>query len=112
MYVVVALIILISSFLWSSNSQRQQAAASMLEEAETLALAMDSVWEFIEINQNKIILDQNNNYALYCVTAAKSISRLFTYESEYVIRYTNTTTRKDIDTPDTFERTADVDTGF
>jgi signal transduction histidine kinase len=75
----------------------------MLEEAETLALTMDSVWEFIEINQNKIILDEKGNYTLYCVTAAKSISRLFTYESDYVIRYTNTTTRKGIDTPDEFE---------
>ena len=103
LFVVIIAILLSANVAWSSYSQRQQAQREMLETAQILALEMDAIWDFMEINQEKFIRDEDGNYDLYCVVAAKAVSKMFTRNSNYTIHYTNTSTRKDDDAPDDFE---------
>jgi signal transduction histidine kinase len=77
----------------------------MLEKAQILSREMDAVWEFFEVNQHQFI-DENGTDELYCVIAAKAVSKFFTEDSDYVIHYTNLTTRRPSDAPDEFEITA------
>lgn len=95
----------ISGF-WSAFSQQEQAQKEMLEKAQILAQEMDAVWTFFETNQHQFKTDENGNYELYCVIAAKAVSKFFTSETDYVIRYTNLTTRRLADAPDAFESEA------
>lgn len=106
LFVVIIAILLSANIAWSSYSQRQQAEREMLETAQILALEMDAIWDFMEINQEKFIKDESGNYDLYCVVAAKAVSKMFTRGSNYTIHYTNTSTRKEDDAPDGFETEA------
>ena len=103
---VVMVAALCVSGCWSAFSQQEQAQKEMLEKAQILAQEMDAVWTFFETNQNQFKTDENGNYTLYCVIAAKSVSKFFTSETDYVIRYTNLTTRRLADAPDAFETEA------
>lgn len=94
------------SGFWSAFSQQEQAQKEMLEKAQILAQEMDAVWTFFETNQHQFKTDENGNYELYCVIAAKAVSKFFTSETDYVIRYTNLTTRRKADAPDAFETEA------
>ena len=94
---------LIASGIWSAFSQQNQAEKEMLEKAQILAQEMDAVWTFFETNQHQFKTDENGNYELYCVIAAKSVSKFFTAETDYTIHYTNLTTRRASDAPDAFE---------
>ena len=88
---------------WIRQSQEAQVEREMLETTRVLAQEMDAVWEFMETNQSQFKLGSDGTYNLYCVVAAKAVSRIFTRDSDYVIHYTNTTTRKPDDAPDDFE---------
>ena len=46
---------------------------------------MDAVWTFFETNQHQFKTDERGNYELYCVVAAKSVSKFFTAETDYTI---------------------------
>lgn len=87
--------------------QQDQAEREMLQTVKVLATEMDAVWDFMERNQNQFVQNENGTYNLYCVVAAKSISRAFTESADgFAIRYTNTTTRRASDAPDLFEQEA------
>lgn len=92
-----------ASIFWSMFTQQKQAEKEMLEKAQILAQEMDAVWTFFETNQHQFKTDENGNYELYCVIAAKSVSKFFTSETDYTIHYTNLTTRRASDAPDEFE---------
>jgi signal transduction histidine kinase len=92
--------------LWSNNAQQAQAEREMLEKAQILSREMDAVWEFFEVNQHQFNVGENGSDELYCVIAAKAVSKFFTEDSDYVIHYTNLTTRRPSDAPDEFETSA------
>ena len=104
--IAVGAAVLGSSMMYSVYSQERQAEAEMLEKAQILAQEMDAVWAFFETNQHYFKTDENGNYELYCVIAAKAVSRFFTSETDYTIHYTNITTRRAADAPDAFETEA------
>jgi signal transduction histidine kinase len=93
----------------STNLQEGQAKQEMLEKARVLSQQMNAVWNFIEINQDLIDTDSDGTYnfkGVYCAIAGKSIAVHFNRESDYVIRYTSTTPRKNSAYPDEFESEA------
>jgi signal transduction histidine kinase len=100
---IVVIVVMLGVFVfWSNNAQQTQAEREMLEKAQILSREMDAVWEFFEVNQHQFI-DENGTDELYCVIAAKAVSKFFTEDSNYVIHYTNLTTRRPSDAPDEFE---------
>lgn len=106
LFVIVTAAVLGVSGAWSMFSQESQAEKEMLEKAQILTQEMDAVWTFFETNQHQFKTDENGNYELYCVIAAKSVSKFFTSETDYSIHYTNITTRRASDAPDVFETEA------
>lgn len=97
------------STLWSSYSQQNQAEVEMHEKALVLAAQLDAVWEFMDINQERINSDSDGSYnfkGLHCSVVGKSIAELFNDSSEYITRYTNITPRNEADTSDDFETEA------
>lgn len=106
LFVVVIVAALGLASYWSVRSQQEQSEKEMLEKAQVLAQEMDAVWTFFETNQHQFKTDENGNYELYCVIAAKSVSKFFTAETNYLIHYTNVTTRRAADAPDEFEQEA------
>lgn len=103
LFAMVAIVLLAVGAVWIRESQERQTEREMLETTRVLAREMDAVWEFMEMNQHQFKLGSDGTYNLYCVVAAKSVSKIFTRDSDYVIHYTNTTTRKPDDAPDDFE---------
>lgn len=94
---------------WNQHVQNERARNEMLEKAQILTQEMDAVWRFMEVNQDRMKSAEDMGYAtddLYCVIAAKSVSKLFTVETDYVIHYTNLETRRVSDSPDEFETAA------
>lgn len=74
-----------------------------------LAAEMRAAWDFVDMNQNVINRAEDGSFRtkhLVCVVAAKSISMLFTTETDYSIRFTNETPRQLANSPDTFEQEA------
>lgn len=106
LFVAVIAVLLGFNVAWRQHTQHEQTERELLEKAQVLAVEMDAVWDFMERNQNQFKTDEDGNYTLYCVVAAKSISRSFTAETDYIIHYTNTSTRRKSDAPDEFEREA------
>ena len=106
LFILVVTVALGAAGLWSALSQQKQAEKEMLEKAQVLAQEMDAVWTFFETNQHQFKTDEQGNYELYCVIAAKSVSKFFTAETDYTIHYTNVTTRRSSDAPDEFEAAA------
>lgn len=88
---------------WSQHEIEQRTENGMLESAQILASEMDAVWDFMEINEDAFVLGEDGTPKLYCVTASKAVSRLFTDKTDYDIHYTNTHTRRPFDAPDAFE---------
>lgn len=95
--------------LWNIQLQRQQAENEAREKAEVLADEMHAMWDFVDINQNTINRTEEGGFrtkALVCVVAAKSVSTLFTMNTDYEIRYTSPTPRQKANAPDEFEQRA------
>jgi signal transduction histidine kinase len=105
LFVAVALVLLVGNFFWRSYVLEAQAEREMLQSTKVLAEEMDAIWDFMEINQGQFVRHQDGTYNLYCVVAAKAVSRIFTTNNadDYIIHYTNLTTRKPDDAPDAFE---------
>jgi signal transduction histidine kinase len=109
LFMAVAIVAFGTSLTWSSYFQHAQAESEMLEKAQILSQEMEAVWDFMEINQDRMGDFQvaGKNYkGFYCVIAAKAVSSLFTEKTDYVIHYTNQKTRKPSDAPDAFESEA------
>jgi signal transduction histidine kinase len=108
LFVAVALVLLVGNFFWRSYILQTQAEHEMLQTTQVLAEEMDAIWDFMEINQGQFIRHKDGTYNLYCVVAAKAVSRIFTTNNtdDFIIHYTNLTTRKPDDAPDDFETQA------
>lgn len=110
---IILIILLVCSIslsaAWSYQNQMAQAKVEMLEKARILSDEMDAVWEFIDINQPRIDTDSDGSYnfkGLYCAIAGKSIAKILERDTNYIIRYTNTTPRKNKSISDAYEAAA------
>lgn len=95
--------------LWNIHLQQQQAQNEAREKAEVLADQMRAVWDFIDINQNIVNRNEDGTFrskTLVCVVAAKSVSMLFTTQTDYTIRFTSQTPRQAANAADEFEERA------
>jgi signal transduction histidine kinase len=104
--VALIVVLLLLNIIWSNFSQEKQAKEEMLEKAQILAEQLGAFWQFMDNNQSLIDTDADGSYnfkGLNCVIAGKQISRIVTEETDYIIKYTNTTTRQTSDSPDSFE---------
>lgn len=94
---------------WNLSLQSAQAENEAREKAEVLAAEMRAAWDFVDMNQNVINRAEDGSFRtkhLVCVVAAKSISMLFTTETDYSIRFTNEQPRQLANGPDAFEQEA------
>ena len=110
MFVVALIAVLMGAdALWNYSLQRTQAENEAREKAEVLASEMRAMWDFIDMNQDVINRDENGNFrtkTLVCVVAAKSVSTLFTSDTDYIIRFTGEIPRQNANAPDAFEQEA------
>ena len=94
---------------WNVQIQRKQSAVEAHEKAEVLAEEMHAVWRFIDVNQDNVNRNDDGtfrNMQLVCVVAAKSVSALFTRETDYSIRFVSTSPRHAANAADAFEAEA------
>lgn len=92
-----------------SHQRDQQAEERLYAQADAFAAEMDAVWQFFDVNQNKINYNSDGVYdfkGLYCSIVGKGIGAIFTQDSDYTIRYTGTHVRNKFDRPDEFESMA------
>ena len=104
LFVAMAVALLMGNGFWRDSVQHSQVEREMLEAARMLAVEMDAVWDFLEINQGQFVRNADGTYNVYCVVAAKVVAQKFTNNSGgVVIHYTNIETRKPTDAPDDYE---------
>lgn len=106
---VIMVALMAVDILWSLSLQNAQAENEAREKAEVLASEMRAAWDFVDMNQDVINRAEDGTFRtkhLVCVVAAKSISMLFTTETDYSIRFTNDTPRQAANAPDEFEQEA------
>lgn len=107
--IVLIAVLMGADALWNYSLQRTQAENEAREKAEVLASEMRAMWDFIDMNQDVINRDENGNFrtkTLVCVVAAKSVSTLFTSNTDYIIRFTGEAPRQKANAPDAFEQEA------
>lgn len=106
---VIMVALMAVDILWNLSLQNVQAENEAREKAEVLASEMRAAWDFVDMNQDVINRAEDGTFRtkhLVCVVAAKSISMLFTTETDYSIRFTNDTPRQAANAPDEFEQEA------
>lgn len=106
---VIMVALMAVDILWNLSLQNAQAENEAREKAEVLASEMRAAWDFVDMNQEVINRAEDGTFRtkhLVCVVAAKSISMLFTTETDYSIRFTNDTPRQAANAPDAFEQEA------
>lgn len=106
---VIMVALMAVDILWNLSLQNAQAENETREKAEVLASEMRAAWDFVDMNQDVINRAEDGTFRtkhLVCVVAAKSISMLFTTETDYSIRFTNDTPRQAANAPDEFEQEA------
>lgn len=106
---VIMIALMAVDILWNLSLQNAQAENEVREKAEVLAAEMRAAWDFVDMNQEVINRAEDGAFRtkhLVCVVAAKSISMLFTSETDYSIRFTNDTPRQAANAPDAFEQEA------
>lgn len=106
---VIMVALMAVDILWNLSLQNAQAENEAREKAEALASEMRAAWDFVDMNQDVINRAEDGTFRtkhLVCVVAAKSISMLFTTETDYSIRFTNDTPRQAANAPDEFEQEA------
>lgn len=106
---VITVALMAVDILWNLSLQNAQAENEAREKAEVLAAEMRAAWDFVDMNQEVINRAEDGAFRtkhLVCVVAAKSISMLFTSETDYSIRFTNDTPRQAANAPDAFEQEA------
>ena len=104
---VIMIALMAVDILWNLSLQNAQAENEAREKAEVLAAEMRAAWDFVDMNQEVINRAEDGAFRtkhLVCVVAAKSISMLFTSETDYSIRFTNDTPRQAANAPDAFEQ--------
>lgn len=103
-----AAVFLVCNLMWSTKMQSDHMTDELVGQARGFAKEMDSVWEYISINQDRI------NYSkagyefkrMHCSVAGKAVAALFTRDSEYTVRYVAENPRNLQDLPDDFEKRA------
>ena len=106
---VIMVALMAVDILWNLSLQNAQAENEAREKAEVLASEMRAAWDSVDMNQDVINRAEDGTFRtkhLVCVVAAKSISMLFTTETDYSIRFTNDTPRQAANAPDEFEQEA------
>lgn len=106
---VIMVALMAVDILWNLSLQNAQAENEAREKAEVLAAEMRAAWDFVDMNQDVINRAEDGTFRtkhLVYVVAAKSISMLFTTETDYSIRFTNDTPRQAANAPDAFEQEA------
>lgn len=106
---VIMVALMAVDILWNLSLQNAQAENEAREKAEVLASEMRAAWDFVDMNQDVINRAEDGTFRtkhLVCVVAAKSISMLFTTETDYSIRFTNDAPRQAANAPDEFEQEA------
>lgn len=106
---VIMVALMAVDILWNLSLQNAQAENEAREKAEVLASEMRAAWDFVDMNQDVINRAEDGTFRtkhLVCVVTAKSISMLFTTETDYSIRFTNDTPRQAANAPDEFEQEA------
>ena len=106
---VIMVALMAVDILWNLSLQNAQAENEARGKAEVLASEMRAAWDFVDMNQDVINRAEDGTFRtkhLVCVVAAKSISMLFTTETDYSIRFTNDTPRQAANAPDEFEQEA------
>ena len=106
---VIMVALMAVDILWNLSLQNAQAENEAREKAEVIASEMRAAWDFVDMNQDVINRAEDGTFRtkhLVCVVAAKSISMLFTTETDYSIRFTNDTPRQAANAPDEFEQEA------
>lgn len=106
---VIMIALMAVDILWNLSLQNAQAENEAREKAEVLAAEMRAAWDFVDMNQEVINRAEDGAFRtkhLVCVVAAKSISMLFTSETDYSIRFTNDTPRQAANASDAFEQEA------
>lgn len=106
---VIMVALMAVDILWNLSLQNAQAENEAREKAEVLAAEMRAAWDFVDMNQDVINRAEDGTFRtkhLVCVVAAKTISMLFTTETDYSIRFTNDTPRQAANAPDAFEQEA------
>lgn len=99
---VIMIALMAVDILWNLSLQNAQAENEAREKAEVLAAEMRAAWDFVDMNQEVINRAEDGAFRtkhLVCVVAAKSISMLFTSETDYSIRFTNDTPRQAANAP-------------
>ncbi|MDR1185785.1 MAG: DUF3365 domain-containing protein [Coriobacteriales bacterium] len=112
--IVIFLVLLCILFLafnvwWNNYTQGERAESELLEKARILTSQNAAVWEFMDINQERIDTNTDGTYGfkgVYCAIAGKSIAILFARDTDYIIRFVNFSPRKNNATPDEFETRA------
>ncbi|MDR0350655.1 MAG: DUF3365 domain-containing protein [Coriobacteriales bacterium] len=105
----VILAAIVSFILFTTYQHRQQSEEQLHQQARAFSREMDAVWQFFDVNQERINSDGQGNYVfkgLYCSIVGKGVGAIFSSHSNYTIRYTNTTVRNKFDRPDDFEALA------
>lgn len=105
---IIAVVMIADAFL-STAIQQRQAENEALEKAQVLAEEMRATWDFVDNNQDQINRNDDGTFrskALVCVVAAKSVSTLFTENTDYAIHFVQESPRLKRSTPDEFEQTA------
>lgn len=102
-------LLMVVDSLWNLNLQSQQAEKEAFEKAQVLAAEMRAAWDFVDINQDTLNRNEDGTFRsknLVCVVAAKSISMLFSLDTDYSIRFTACNPRQKANAPDDFENAA------
>lgn len=97
------LIVTVVSDVWL---QKQQTEDTLFEQAYILSQEMQSVWDFISVNQDTINTNGDGTYTfkgLHCSIVGTSVGALFTNRTDYVIRYVSDHPRNPKNSPDDFE---------
>lgn len=105
----IVLVVMVADTFLSSAIQERQAEGEALEKAQVLAQEMRATWDFIDMNQDQINRNEDGSLrtkALVCVVAAKSVSTLFTDNTDYEIHFVQDPPRLKRSTPDDFEKSA------
>ena len=104
---IAAVLLAYAPFSVATHTRQVQERA--LAEARTLYAEMESVWDYINAQQDIINHDFDGTYhfrGVYCTVAAKGVAQRFMQKTDYVVRYVRESPRSGTDEPDAFELAA------
>jgi len=103
---IVISLLLVVSVVFDVWLQKRQAEETLFEQAYILSQEMQSVWDFVSVNQDTINTNGDGTYTfkgLHCSIVGTSVGALFTNRTDYVIRYVSDRPRNAKNSPDAFE---------